>query len=58
MLHEVQGFLQHDVYSLYMEEDAECTKYVKKALINDITPDANIILSHVLYKIKVTKEEE
>jgi len=46
----LQSFITHNAY---LKEETSFTKTVTKVHVSDIPENANIITSHVLYKVKV-----
>lgn len=57
MLHHAQGFPQYVVLNAFQAEEKEFKKYVKCIPVSDVPPDANIISSYTVYKIKVENYE-
>lgn len=55
MRHHAQSFPQYVLYNAYEAEESEFKKQVECVSIADVPPDANIIASHTIYKIKIAK---
>jgi len=53
LLHHAQGLPSFVTVNAYKKEEENFVKTVKKVYISDVPKDANIISSHVLYKVKV-----
>ena len=58
MFHHAQGFPQYAIMNSYEAEELEFKKHVKPVLISDIPPDANVISSHTVYKIKMEENNQ
>lgn len=53
LLHHAQGLPSHVTVNAYKKEEENFLKTVKKVYISNVPKDANIISSHVLYKVKI-----
>ena len=56
MLHHVEGFYPHPVWNAYLEEEFKFMKTVREVPINDVPKNANVITSHVIYKIEANED--
>lgn len=57
MWHHAQGFEQKAIFKAYESEEQNYIKTVKLVHRKQVPHDANIVLSHVLYMIKVEDDE-
>lgn len=57
MGHQAQGFPQFALVNAYNAEETIFKKTVKPVHISEIPPDANIISSHVIYKVKMNDDK-
>ena len=52
MLHQAQGLPSHITTNAYESEEKNFLKHCTRVYVSEVPPDANIISSHLLYKIK------
>lgn len=54
--HQAQGFEKFPLVNAYVAEENEFTKNVKVVTRSNLPPQANIIQTHVIYKIKLNDD--
>lgn len=58
MFHHAQRFPQYVILNAYDAEEVEFKKHVKTVFKSDIPPNANVISSHTIYKIKTEENNQ
>lgn len=56
MWHKAPGFPQHALLNTYGKEEASFKETVSRVLLGYVRPTANVMCSHVIYKVNVADD--